>query len=104
MRGAAAEVLLAAARRVGEDRAALVHLGRVGLLRAGAALLTDKAPAARSSSRQVMQLLKARSPPRPWDCLRFVQMGVDVSAACVCMSRPFLGGMALGLWHASIPC
>lgn len=62
MRGAAAEALLAAVRRVGADRAALAHLGRSGLLQAGAALLTDKAPAARTSSRQVVQLLKARPP------------------------------------------
>lgn len=63
VRGAAAEVLLAAVRRVGADKAALAHLGRTGLLQAGAALLTDKAPAARSSSRQVVQLLKVCALP-----------------------------------------
>eukprot|EP00892_Ulva_mutabilis_P009364 jgi/Ulvmu1/67/UM001_0070.1 len=75
VRGAAAEVLLAAARRVGEDHAALVHLGRGGLLRAGAALLTDKSPAARASSRQVMQLLK--------DC---VEQQAAASATQPCLS------------------
>lgn len=63
MRGAAAEALLASVRRVGADRAALAELSRCGLLQAGAALLTDKAPAARTSSRKVVQLLKVQPVP-----------------------------------------